>query len=88
MFNSNVDGWKKHPKPKDYSGLEFFEKDRSEDKHLNFAKITIIKVWIQQWILKDNGSQVHDRNPVLQPADVLGSGSFYPEPDTRSTLVP
>ncbi len=36
------------PKPKDYSGLEFYEKDQSEGKHLNFAKITIIKVWIQQ----------------------------------------
>jgi len=76
------------PKPKDYSGLEFYEKDQSEGKHLNFAKITIIKVWIQQWILKDNGSQVQGRNPVLQLADVLGSGSFYPEPHTRSTLVP
>jgi hypothetical protein len=50
MFNSNVEDKRNtlSPKPKDYSGLEFYGKDRSEGKHVNFAKITIIKVWIQQ----------------------------------------
>jgi hypothetical protein len=35
-------------KRKDYSGYGIYGKDPSEGKHVNFAKITIIKVWIQQ----------------------------------------
>jgi len=35
-------------KHKDYSGFGIYEKDPSEGKHVNFVKITIIKVWIEQ----------------------------------------
>ncbi len=37
---------------KDYSGFGILWKDRGEGKHVNFAKITVIKVWIEQWIFK------------------------------------